>query len=193
MKKLLCFLLASLAYVSWAYPAELKIMGGVSLSRSTEPLRGAIFELDYEPVYGAGAILGGGLEFNLKQKIAFEIDALYFQKGSRIRVSWESDDVVVDRFMERMDELSFPALLKLYFKPGASPYILGGGELAIVLTKDSKPIDFGLVCGAGFRKKICSAYISLEVRYHHGLQDTNGGSWDLRKMRVFALIVGLSL
>lgn len=190
MKKLYS-LLVILVFASWAYPAELKIMGGVSLSKSTEPVQGTGFEYYYKPVYGAGAILGGGLEFNLTQRIAFEVDAFYFQKGSRIKIIFE--DVVVDPFMERMDELSFPVLFRYHLKPGTFPYILGGGELAIVLARDPKRIEYGLVCGAGFRKQLRSVIISLEGRYHHGLQDTNRGNWELRKMRVFAFIVGFSI
>ena len=189
MKKL-CFLLVFLAFAVWAYPAELKIMGGVNLSKSTEPVPGPYFEFYYKPVFGAGAILGIGLEFNLTQRTEIEVDALYFQKGSRIKEIF--DNIAGDPFLVRMDELSFPVLFKFHFKPGTSPYILGGGELAIVLAKGPKWIDYGFVCGAGFRKQVRSAYISLEGRYHHGLQDTDRGSWELRKMRVFALITGLS-
>ncbi|OGD19278.1 MAG: hypothetical protein A2W03_13110 [Candidatus Aminicenantes bacterium RBG_16_63_16] len=185
------FLLVFLGFASWVYPTELRILGGVNLSKSTEPVQGVIFDFYYKPVYGAGAILGGGLELTLTQRIALEVDALYFQKGSKIKIIY--GNVVGDPFLERMDELSFPILFKYYFKQGSSPYVLGGGELAIVLAKDPKNIDIGLVFGAGFRKQVRSTYISLEGRYHHGLKDTTTGSWALRKMRVFALIVGLSI
>ena len=130
-------------------------------------------------------------EAHASPRIALEVDALYFQKGSKIKIIY--GNVVGDPFLERMDELSFPILFKYYFKQGSSPYVLGGGELAIVLAKDPKNIDIGLVFGAGFRKQVRSTYISLEGRYHHGLKDTTTGSWALRKMRVFALIVGLSI
>ncbi len=190
--KRLPFLFIFLAIAPWAFPAELKILGGVSLSRSTEPVNGPVFDYYYKPVYGAGIIFGSGLEFNLAPRITLEIDALYIQKGSRVQVRYGDD--VIDLSRIRTDELSFPALFKFHYRRGTSPYILGGGELAVVLAKDARTIDYGLVVGVGFKKQIHSAYLSLEGRYHHGLQDTNRGPYvELRRMRVFAFLVGLSI
>jgi len=185
-------LLVFMAFVSRAHPAELKIIGGVCLSRSTEPVDGPVFDYYYKPIYGAGAIFGGGLEFNLTQRVVFELDALYIQKGSRIEVRY--GDIISERTRVRTDELSFPALFKFLYRPGTSPYILVGGELAVVLAKDARTIDYGLVFGAGFRKKVHNAYISLEGRYHYGLQNTNSGRYvELRRMRAFAFLVGWSI
>lgn len=190
MKRLL-FLFILSVIATGAFPAELKILGGVSLSRSTEPVDGPVFDYYYKPVYGAGIIFGGGLEFDLAPRIALEIDALYIQKGSRVEVRY--GDEVIDITRIRTDELSFPVLFKFHYRRGTSPYILGGGELAVVLAKDARAIDYGLVFGVGFRKKIQGAFLSLEGRYHHGLQDTNRGPYVLRRMRAFAFLVGLSI
>lgn len=191
MRKFL-FLFLSLVFISSAYPDQLKIMAGVSLSRSTEPLSGPAFDFYYKPIYGTGAVFGGGLEFNLTQRVVFELNALYIQKGSRVEVRY--GDVVIERTRVRTDELSFPVLFRFHYRPGTSPYILGGGELAFVLAKDARTIDYGLVVGAGFRKQVHDAYLCFEGRYHHGLQDTNRGPFiELRRMRAFVFLFGLSI
>ncbi len=190
--KRLFFLFLLLVIASWAFPAKLKILGGVSLSRSTEPVDGPVFDYYYKPVYGAGVIFGGGLEFNLAPRIALEIDALYIQKGSRVEVRY--GDEVIDLVRIRTDELSFPALFRFHYRRGTSPYVLGGCELAVVLAKDARAIDYGLVFGVGYRKQMHSALLTLEGRYHHGLQDTNRGPHvGLRRMRALAFLVGVSI
>jgi hypothetical protein len=193
MKKM-CFLLVFLVFAVWAYPVEIKFMSGANLSKSSEPVlnRG---EDPVRAVYGVGAVVGGGIEFTLTKNIAFEVDALYFQKGSR--VEFLSGDEILSRITKRLDELSFPVLFKFRLKQGTSPYILGGGELALMFPEDASGIDYGLVCGIGFRKQMRSVSISLEGRYHHGLQDTRHEAPEpfvvIRKMRVFAFMVGLSI
>lgn len=136
MKKL-CFVLVFLVFTSWAYPVELKIMAGADLSKSTEPLRGLWSEIYAVSQYGAGFVVGGGIEFTLTRNIALEVDGLFFQKGCRLE--WRYWDEVIGHSIERMNELSFPVLLKLYLRPGTSPYLLGGGEFAFALAKQSDP------------------------------------------------------
>jgi len=190
--KRLPFLFVFLVIASRAFPAELKILGGVCLSRSTEPVQGPVFDYYYKPVYGAGVMFGGGVEFNLAPRIALEIDALFIQKGSRIEMRY--DDEVVDLTRVRVNELSFPAFFRFSYRRGTSPYVLGGGELAVVLAKDARAIDYGLVFGVGYRKQMHSVLLTLEGRYHHGLQDTNRGPHvELRRMRALAFLVGVSI
>lgn len=176
-----------------ADPVEFKIMGGASLSRSTEPLGWILIE-DY-PIakYGLGIVAGGGAELPLIRNVTFEIDALFFQRACRIELRSIFDDVPIERFTERLNEISFPLLFKFCLRPGTSPYLLGGGEIAPVLSTRPLRVDYGLVCGLGFRKKVKGSTLSLEGRYHHGLQDTLIGNVVLRKMRAFALMVGFSL
>ena len=149
--------------------------------------------------YGAGFVVGAGIEFTLTRNIALEVDALFFQKGCMLEVRYW--DEVIGHSIERMNELSFPVLLKLYLRPVTSPYFLGGGEFAFALAKQYDPNNYGFltqraeyghVFSAGFRKQIKGAYISVEGRYNHGLQDMASDFWALRKMRVFSLLVGFT-
>ena len=202
--KRLSFLLAILIFVSEAAAVDFKIFGGASLSRSTEPLEGYWLEIYLVSQYGAGFVVGGGIEFTLTRNIAFEADVLFFQKGSGIEMRQRGDpvpDEVIGHSMERMNELSFPVLYRFYLKPGNSPYLLGGGEFAFVLSKAPDPnnyglisqrTEYGLVFGAGLRKQIKGGYLSVEGRYNHGLQDMASDFSILRKMRVFSVLVGLS-
>jgi hypothetical protein len=175
---------------SKALPLKFRFMGGVDSSRSSEPLGGVW--LDYPPkmCWAAGALLGGGIELFLSRNFCLEVDGLYLQKGCRIEPPWSElsgPDTV------RVDELSFPILLKMRLKPGNSPYLVGGGEFAIVLSRDPKNIDYGLVCGAGYQQLVKGLLVSIEGRYHHGLHDLITDRTRLRKMRVFVLMIGFSL
>jgi len=197
MKKALAFILL-LSLVTWAYPADFKIIAGLSLSKSTEGIGLADEGWLYppHPESGAGFVAGGGIEFSLARNVVLEADALFLQKGSKIRYEMSS----LGPFMARINELSIPVLVKVLLKPGTSPYIVGGGEFAFVLTDGPKSIDYGLVVGIGFRKQLKKASMSIEARYHHGLQDMRPDNLifsyfpaGLRKMRVFVFMLGFSI
>ncbi len=201
MKRLLLVFVFVLAVcASWASSAQLKIMAGAGLSRSTAPLGGAWFpETHGVPQLAAGVLVGGGIEFSLSRTVALEVDGLFVQKGSRIDLNYWGE--AIGHSIERMNELSFPAFLKIYLKPGTSPYLLGGGEVGFVLAKAPDPnnyglasqrTEYGLVFGAGFRRQIGGSYITIEGRYNHGLQDMVSDFSILRKMRAFSLLVGFS-
>ena len=198
MKKMLVFLsLVSLA--TWAYPADFKIMAGLSNSKSTERIGPEGVGWIYTPYseFGAGFAAGGGLEFFLTKNLAIEADALFIQKGSRIRV--EDMGLLIGHYMARINELSIPVLAKVLLKPGTSPYILAGGEFAFVLTDGPRSVDYGLIGGIGFRKQLNNVGLSIEARYHHGLQDMrsdiNASDFPagLRKMRGFIFMLGFSI
>ncbi len=139
---------------------------------------------------------GAGINECRRAVDMIEADALFFQKGSRIRYEMSA----IEPFMARINELSIPVLVKVFFKPGTSPYILGGGEFAFVLTDGPKSVDYGLIGGIGFRKQLNNIGISLEARYHHGLQDMRPDNLifsvfptGLRKMRVFVFMLVFSI
>lgn len=192
-----CLFLSLLLAASWLYPADFKIMAGLSLSKSTEPIWGNYLGGPLQTEFGAGLVAGGGIEFLLTRNLAIEADVLFTQKGTRIRV--EDMGMPIGHSMARINELSIPVLAKVLFGPGTSPYILGGGEFAFVLTEGQKTVDYGLVGGIGFRKQLKKIGMSLEARYHHGLQDLNPDevifpvSPSLRKMRVLSFMLGLSI
>jgi hypothetical protein len=193
-------LISIVLLTSWVYPADFKIMAGLSLSKSTEPLYvdGGLDTYSLQAEYGVGFAAGGGIEFSLTRNLALEADALFIQKSSRLRI--EEMGMPVGHSMARISELSIPVLVKVLLKPGNSPYILGGGEFAFVLTEGPKKIDYGLVGGFGYRKQLKRFSMSLEARYHHGLQDMlpdevifPGASSRLRKMRAFVFMVGFTI
>jgi len=173
-----------------AGPVEFKIMGGASLARSTKPIGGS-YGATAVSKYGLGIISGAGIEFPLTKLLSFEIDVIFLQKTCRIyRLSIEG--VLYGRRVEKLNEISMPFFYKLYLRRGTSPFILMGGEFAFVLPRDPKWFDDGLVFGLGFRKKAQGGSLSIEGRYHHGLQDTQTERSILRKMRTFALVAGFS-
>lgn len=186
-----------LVLVTQAYPADFKILGGVSLSRTTGPITRADMGYLYtpHPEFGAGLVAGAGVEFSLNKNLVLEADALFLQKGSRIGYQ-----LLSSHSLTRINELSIPVLIKVLFWPGTSPYILAGPEVAFVLTDGTKSLDYGVVGGIGFQKRFGGFGISLEARYHHGLRDLMSDALTppnvpvlMKKMRVFAFVLGFSL
>ncbi len=186
-----------LVLVTQAYPADFKILGGLSLSRTTGPImrEDSIYLNPPHPEFGTGFVAGGGIEFSLNRNVALEVDALFLQKGSRIGYQLSTA-----HSLTRINELSVPVLIKVLFWPGTSPYILAGPEVAFVLTDGTKSIDYGVVGGIGFQKRFQGFGISLEARYHHGLRELMSDDLTspdvsilMRKMRVFAFVLGFSI
>jgi hypothetical protein len=186
-----------LGLVTRTYSADLKILGGLSLSRTTGPItrEGAVYLYPPHPEFGAGFIAGGGIEIPLNRNVALEADALFLQTGSR--VGYRLSDY---HSLTRINELSIPVLVKLLFWPGTSPYLLAGPEMAFVLTDGTKSVDYGVVGGIGFQKRFQGFGISLEARYHYGLRELMSDDLTppevpvlMKKMRVFAFVFGFSL
>ncbi len=183
-------LLAFFALVSMADPMDLKLLGGVDLSYSTKPL-GGIEMGSYprvEPL--GGAVLGGGVEFRLGRTFSLEADGLFIQKGSRREDPFSE---TVGAYPLRANEISFPLLLKVRVRPESSPYVLAGGEFALVLSREPRNVDYGLVVGLGFQVDLHRIRFLFEGRYHHGLQDLMTTRSSLRKTRVLAFVAGFSL
>jgi opacity protein-like surface antigen len=198
------FLFLIFLFVSVAYSQEFKFMGGITFSKCDRLVQDVFAEITYKAAFKTGFLAGGGVELSLTKNIAFEIDGLYFQKGCKIKVYDLGQFSNYINF--EFNELSFPMLLKISIFSGTSPYILGGGEFAFVLShkldgwydiaQETKKTDYGLVFGVGFRKKIEKIFIFIEGRYHIGLQDLSRGEsyyyLPFKKIRSFVLISGFS-
>jgi opacity protein-like surface antigen len=201
MKKLL-FLFMIFLFVSAAHSQEFKFMGGIAFSKPDQIMQPAITEFRLNAASKAGFLAGGGVELSLTKNIAFEIDGLYFQKGCKIKF-YELGQFLSYLNYE-LNELTFPVLLKISIFQGTSPYMLGGGEFAFVLShkadghdlaQETKKTDYGLVLGVGFRKKIEKVFIFIEGRYQIGLQDLSRGEGyylPFKKITSFVLMSGFS-
>ena len=185
-KTLLVLMIAGLASI--AYPREVRILGGISISRSSEPLVSGFPEVTLEGHKLSGTSFGAGLTFSLARYVDLEIDGLFLQKGAGATFFFEGQPVDIHHV--RVNELSFPVLLKLGVTQGTGPYFVGGGELAWVLTRGLTNPEFGIILGIGFRGEVGKTAISLEGRYHLGMTDFRTS---VRKMRTIVLLVGFSL
>jgi hypothetical protein len=209
--KKFAFLFVIFLLSSRAYPQEYKfigVMGGLAWSWPDEISMGGIPEAHWEETYRLGAVAGCGIGYSSKY-LAFEIDALFFQKGCRI-ANYYWDDFMGYTYY-RLNEVSLPLLFKLSPFSGTSPYFLGGFEFAFVLshkengpgdhrrdlTQETKKTDSSLILGAGFRQKIEKIYFYVEGRYHYGLRHLNKDgdyyNFPYRQMRSFVLLVGFSI
>lgn len=192
MKKYL-FIFLSILLVSVTYAHGFKFMGGLNLSKyAVEPEVSAI-----EWKNKTGFLAGAGIDISLVPNIAIEIDALYFQKGSKVEVLGVEQDYT-------LNVISIPALLRIKFLPGPSPYILGGGEFSLILShefeeedikENFKSFDYGLVFGAGFEMKMPGASIFIEGRYNIGMnniiKDPVGD--ESIKTKAIVVIVGIKI
>ena len=170
-------------------------------------------EYTYEISSKSGLLLGIGIEFTLSKRMAIEVDALYFQKGSKIQrvyplleISQATEDLNLDAF-------SILSLIKFRFFPGSSPYVGAGVELSAVFSDRESPLawiipytemntfsikrsfDYGLVFGAGFEMKEKIFTFFIEGRYHLGLGNIakEPVDWESVKTRAIALIFGFKI
>lgn len=217
MKKFLLVLLI-FSFVSVANAQEMKIMLGGSFShyKIWPDLQFTNFYLDdysYEISFKSGLLLGIGIEFSLSKRIAIEVDALYFQKGSKIQRVFPLLEMSHDTEDLNLDAFSILSLIKFRFFPGSSPYVFAGGELSHVYSDRESPsawiipyeemdtfnikrsFDYGLVFGAGFEMKEKIFTFFIEGRYHLGLGNIakEPVDWESVKTRAFALIFGIKI
>jgi len=192
MKKIvlwaLLFLLGSSLY------ADFKIMGGLNLSNYTG-------DENTSWSYKMGFQGGLGIEIDLTYRTLFEVDILFFQKGSRTSVPMGEKRYI-------LNTMSIPVLLRSKFFHGTSPYIFGGVEFASVISNTLKqkkeepvnlegtlkPLDIGLVFGGGFEMEFKERlFLFIEARYHLGQRNLlvlpNEGL--IRKTTAFVLLIGI--
>jgi len=185
MKKIL-LILSVFLLISGAYAQTGKFLGGLNLSNyhSTDETTSQKFGywggVGFE--WGPGLIIG-------------EFDILYFQKGATVDVNGQDIDFT-------LSELLFPAMVKIKFLPGTSPYIFGGGEIGYVLSYKSsgatalagrdvvKSFDYGLIVGAGVEIWFGSAGIFVEGRYHYGMAPMGEGAGFDFKTNSLAFLLG---
>lgn len=192
MKKFtLLFLLSFMG--SFLY-ADFKIMGGLNLSN---------YSGDENTIwtYKMGLEGGLGIEIDLTYRTLFEVDILFFQKGSRTGPSIREERHV-------LNTMSVPLLLRSKLFHGTSPYVVGGLELAgiisnIMYQRGEEPVnldgtlkrmDIGLVFGGGFEMELKDQlFMFIEARYHSGLKNLlalpNEGL--VRKTMAVVLLIGI--
>jgi hypothetical protein len=222
LKKFLLVLLI-FSFVSVANAQELKFMLGGSFSKYEIKPEGYFVsaEGDYlnnETSYKNGFLVGIGVEFALSRRMAVEVDALYFQKGSRIHHVYSLLEKYISPEDFTLRISSIPALIKFKFFSSSSLYVLAGGELSIILSHKKPPdawvaiagidpsgtieisntnkkFDHGLVFGAGYELKTEVISFFIEARYHLGLGNIVKKPiyWDSAKTRSIAFILGFKL
>jgi len=198
-------------FVSSIYAQELKFLGGLNLSRYS------IYPEVYQDIYGfqyndksnfkMGSVIGCGIEFPFTKKITFGIEALYIQKGSKIKTESPSIEIYSAPKEYTLSTISFPILLRTRFLKGSSPYILGGGEFSFIIShryinilngqgRDSLDIkenthnfDYGLVFGFGFEIKIEEHSFFIEGRYHLGIKNISKVYQRYESIKTNAIVV----
>lgn len=170
----------------------LKVLGGPAWGKFAS---GWDMTNGWKPGYliGVGFESGSGL-------LGCEADLCYMLKSNSYNSrGWDYE----------IGEISVPILARIKPFPGATPFLLAGGELAYVLSHKQSPgprgeksydmldntrrFDYGLVLGLGFGLDLGGLTVELAGRYHHGLAKVFGLGWqefDLQT-RALALVLGL--
>ena len=181
MKKTV-LILSVMLLISGAYAQTGKFLGGFNLSN--------YHSTDLDTSTKLGFWGGLGAEWG-SELFMGEIDILYFQKGAK-----------VGNIQYTLTELLMPAIFKIKFIPGTSPYILGGGEIGYVLSHNAKggeaatgrdvvkSWDYGLIFGAGVEIWFGNAGIFIEGRYHYGLAPMGKGEGFGFKTNSIAILFG---
>jgi hypothetical protein len=143
-----------------------------------------------------GVLLGGGIELPAGGVIA-ETDVVYMEKKNHyVSRNWDST----------LSEISVPILLKVKTGRGTAPYVVGGGEVAYILSQkqvgpgaterwelETRRFDAGLVVGGGVEVELGTIGLEVEGRFHMGLVNTTRFSSDGYdfKTRVLVLLGGV--
>jgi hypothetical protein len=191
---------------STVYAHAFKLIQGFSLSSYTiqpEVWRdidwGTVYT--FETAHREGLLSGIGFEFTISKNLAIEIEGLYFQKGCFIKVQ----EFPYFNMDYALNVVSLPILLKISPLSKLSVYILGGGEVSLIITHKAdgwnitpvtKGFDYGYVLGGGFEVKISKRSFFIEGRYHQGLRNIlEERSWyfDSLKTKAFVLILALKI
>lgn len=173
---------------------DFKIMGGLNLSN---------YSGDENTIwsYKMGLQGGLGIEIDMTYRSLFEVDILFFQKGSRTGPSIREERHV-------LTTMSIPLVLRSKLFHGTSPYVVGGVEFAGIISnimhqKEEEPVDlegtlkrldFGVVFGVGFEMELKEQlFLFIEVRSHLGQKNLlvlpNEGL--VRKTTAFVLFIGI--
>jgi len=173
--------------------ADFKIFGGLNQSRFREE------GVDWKPRMG---LVGGlGIEFNLTYRTLIELDLLYFQKGGVIERLDSKEKFI-------LASGSVPILIRSKFLYGTSPFIVGGVEIAGVLSYKARQeggeaidleetihrLDYGIVAGAGFEIELQEElFLFFELRGHFGMRNLIISPLDEqnRKTTAVVLLIGV--
>jgi len=174
--------------------ADFKIMGGLNLSN---------YSGDENTIWTnkLGLQGGFGIEIDMTYRTLFEVDILFFQKGSRTGPSIKEEWHI-------LNTMSVPVLLRSKLFHGTSPYAVGGVEFAgtisnIMKQKGEEPVDLegtlkrldiSAVLGGGFEVELKEQlFLFIEVRCHLGQRNllVLPDEGFVRKTKAFVLLIGI--
>lgn len=173
---------------------DFKILGGLNLSNY-------IGNENTIWTYKMGFQGGIGIELDMTYRTLFEVDILFFKKGSQTGPSIREERHV-------LNTMSIPVLLRSKLFLGTSPYVVGGFEFAAIVSnimnqKEEEPVDMegtlkgldiSVVFGGGFEMEFREQlFLFIEARCHLGQRNLlvlpNHGL--IRKTISFVLFVGI--
>jgi len=186
--------LALLLLIGPSLYGDFKILGGLNLSNYSGN-ENTIW------TYKMGFQGGLGIEIDMTYRTLFEVDILFFKKGSRTGPSIREERHV-------LNTVSFPVLLRSKLFHGTSPYVVGGVEFAGIISnimnqKEEDPVDLegtlkgldiSVVFGGGFEMELKEQlFLFIEARCHLGQRNLlvlpNEGL--IRKTTAIVLFIGI--
>lgn len=168
-KKIIFLAFFFLFFLGSSLYGDFKVLGGLNLS-NYKGNENTIW------TYKMGFQGGIGIELDITYRTLFEVDILFFKKGSRTGPSIREERHV-------LNTMSIPVLLRSKLFHGTSPYVVGGVEFAAIISnfmnqKEEEPVDLegtlnGLdisaVFGGGFDMELREGlFMFIEARCHLG-------------------------
>ncbi len=193
----------------WIKKGEFIIFGGLASAEISHSYVPEIPEANPDRFMKSRTGFVGGIGYEIGSKLALEIDLLYFQKGVMFEgaVSPATAGFSANfKASARIDELSVPILVKFRLLPNPTPYVVGGAEIAYIVsskatydfnnmtegesssgTEEYKDgvnrMDYGLVFGGGIEFRAGPLFVFIEGRYHVGLADIAGTDPDIPEVK----------
>jgi len=183
------------------------IMAGANYAKVSQDPQSSDITFDYK----VGLVAGGFLGIQVNDVFSVEPQALYSQKGTKVKGTGSSSSM---EGSVRVTYIEVPLLGKFWIPVSDSqvrPFIFAGPEFefkvscsvdgaAFGVTGDCdktteiklKSTDFGVTGGAGLQFKAGNQVVRVDARYTHGLSDINDSGDNTKvKNRAFAATVGL--
>lgn len=192
LRKLACAVLVGLMLPAIPAAAQ-SIGGGVKVGVNFANISSS-FDEEYKNK--AGALIGGFVDVGFTDRLSFQPELLFSQKGTRFEQDGDDYTVVYD-------VVQLPLLFKVQLGSGtgARPYVVVGPGFgfrttAKLTTGDDEEdlgddevhsMDYSGIVGAGVR----FGRALVEARYDHGFRDLDAEGQIGFKTRTFSILVGV--
>jgi hypothetical protein len=180
---LLLMMVTVLAGSAIAQDISLGLVGGLNFADMDVTGDGIEQKVSHRTVWGAGCILG----VSLGEYLSIQMEPKYIRKGGMLMMVGSVVEYTAD-----VSAIEMPLFLKAGYGTTIRPYVFAGPTIGYLLTADveaelsglavkadwmpvSNKIEYGIIVGAGVSVPVWRGSLSVDGRYHFGLNNLNKG------------------